>query len=165
MTCIKLFSLLYIFTCFSALYAQGISKDTLDTIINPYVEGISPGIAVGIVQNGTVVYEKYIGYANLENEVKIDETTRFNIASNAKQFTALCVLKSIEEGKLNLDDDIRTFLPDLYKNNNSRITISNLLTHSSGIRDVYDLWALKGKTWWKLFIDNGDAIDGYFTSK
>ncbi len=131
----------------------------LDLQIEKYVEGISPGIAVGIVQNGAIVYEKYIGYSNLENEVKINKNTSFNIASNAKQYTAICILKLIEEGKLNLEDDIRKHLPDLYKNIEHKITISNLLTHSSGIRDVYDLWALKGKTWWKLFIDNGDAIE------
>ena len=88
--------------------------DSLDNQIEKYVEGISPGIAVGIVKDGKIVYEKYIGYSNLEHEIKIDEKTRFNVASNAKQFTALCILKLIEQDKLNLDDDIRKYLPDLY---------------------------------------------------
>jgi len=57
-----------------------------------------------------------------------------------------------------LHDDMRTYVPNVYNNIEGNITIANLLTHTSGIRDVYDLWALKGQTWWKLFIDNGDAI-------
>ena len=134
-------------------------RDKLDAQIEQYVEGVSPGMAVGIVQEGNIIYQKYIGYSNLEHQIKISENTSFNIASNAKQFTALCILKLAEEGKLNLEDDFRKYLPDLYKNIENKISISNLLTHTSGIRDVYDLWALKGKTWWKLFIDNDDVIE------
>lgn len=134
-------------------------NDKLDTQIEKYVEGISPGMAVGIVKNSEIVYQKYIGYSNLENQTEINENTSFNIASNAKQFTALCILKLIEQGKLKLEDDIRKYLPDFYKNIEHEITISNLLTHTSGIRDYCDLIALQGKTWWKLFIDNDDAIE------
>ncbi|MBT8395026.1 MAG: beta-lactamase family protein [Flavobacteriaceae bacterium] len=130
----------------------------LDSQIEKYVEGVSPGMAVGVVKNSEIVYQKYIGYSNLENQTKINENTSFNIASNAKQFTALCILKLIEQGELKLDDDIRTYLPRLYKNIEYKITISNLLTHTSGIRDYCDLMALQGKTWWKSFIDNDDAI-------
>ena len=119
----------------------------------------TPGMAVGIVKDGNIVYEQYLGYANLEYKIKIDKDTRFNIASNAKQFTALCILKLIKQGKINLEDDIRKYLPDLYENIEDKITISNLLTHTSGIRDYCDLLALKGKTWWKQFIDNGDVIE------
>ncbi len=133
--------------------------ERLDAQIEEYVEGISPGIAAGIVKDGETVYQKYIGYSNLENEIAISQNTRFNIASNAKQFTALNILKLVEDGKISLDDDIRKFLPKLFKNIAQQITISHLLTHTSGIRDVYDLWALKGQTWWKLFIDNEDAME------
>lgn len=134
-------------------------KDKLDETLQAYVEDMSPGMAVGIVRDGEIVYQNFLGYSNLEHAVEIGEKTRFNIASNGKQYTALAILKLLDEGKLNLEDDIRKYLPDLYKSINEKITISNLLTHSSGIRDVYDLWALKGKTWWKLFVDNGDALE------
>ncbi|NNK87229.1 MAG: beta-lactamase family protein [Flavobacteriaceae bacterium] len=134
-------------------------KDKLDSQIEEYVESNSPGLAVGIVQNNVIFYEKYIGLANLENNTAVNKNTRFNIASNAKQFTALCILKLNDEGRIKLGDDIRQYLPDLFKEIKDPITISNLLTHSSGIRDIYDLWALKGQTWWQLFIDNGDAMD------
>ena len=134
-------------------------SEAITKILYQHSSDDSPGMAVGIVKNGNIVYEYYLGYANLEHKIEIDKDTRFNIASNAKQFTALCILKLIEQGKINLKDDFRKYLPDLYKNVQDKITVSNLLTHTSGIRDVYDLWALKGKSWWKLFIDNDDAID------
>lgn len=143
-------------------YSQGLEKpiiNKLDSQIEKYIDGVSPGMAVGIVKDGATVFEKYIGYSNLEHDIKIDENTRFNIASNAKQFTALCILRLLEQDKLALDDDIRKYLPELYKEIGHKITVANLLTHTSGIRDVYGLWALKGKDWYELFIDNGDAIE------
>ena len=146
----------------SIAYAQSLSevkKEALNRILSQHADQDAPGLAVGIVKDGKVVYEQYLGYSNLGHQIKIDENTRFNIASNAKQFTALCVLKLIQEGKLRLDDDIRTYLPDLYKDIEDRITIANLLVHSSGVRDVYYLWSLKGQTWYELFVDNDDAME------
>lgn len=127
--------------------------------ISQYIDQLSPGMAIGVVQEGHIVYENYLGYSNLENQTQIDASTRFNIASNGKQFTALCILKLIEDGQLSLQDDLRAFFPELYKNIPSKITIAQLLNHTSGVRDIYGLWSLKGKTWWQLFIDNQDAMD------
>lgn len=155
--------LLLIFLLTTAkVYAQTINeatKEALTKILYQHTNDDSPGLAVGIVKDGKVVYEYYLGYSNLEHKVKINKDTRFNIASNAKQFTALCILQLIEEGKINLDDDIRKYLPDLYQNIEERITVANLIAHTSGVRDVYELWALKGKSWYELFIDNGDAME------
>jgi CubicO group peptidase (beta-lactamase class C family) len=156
-------TLIFTFLIFAiSSYSQKLKQpiiDSLDSQIEKYIEGVSPGMAVGIVKDGNIVFKKYIGYSNLEHEIKIDENTRFNIASNAKQYTALCILRLMRQGKLALDDDIRKYLPELYKEIEYKITISNLLTHTSGIRDVYGLWALKGKDWYELFIDNDDAIE------
>ncbi len=157
MKSIKLFLFLVVLTFTQIGLAQS-RYAVLDTLFKTYVEGVSPGLAVGVVKNGNLMYENYFGYANLDHQVKIDSSTRFNIASNAKQFTALCILKLQKEGQLKLDDDIRKYLPNLYPDIAAKITIANLITHSSGIRDVYDLWALQGKTWYQLFIDNTDAI-------
>ncbi|MDC8004206.1 serine hydrolase [Aureisphaera galaxeae] len=136
-----------------------VKKEALSQILYQHANDDSPGLAVGVVKNSEIAYENYVGFANLEHKIKVAKDTRFNIASNAKQFTALCVLKLVEEGKIRLEDDIRKYLPDLYKNIEDSITISDLIAHTSGIRDVYELWALKGKTWWQLFIDNGDAME------
>ena len=128
-------------------------------LLYQFAKDDTPGMAVGIVSDGQIVYEKYLGYANMEHQVKVNERTRFNIASNAKQFTALCILILVEEGKLSLEDDIRTYLPNLYKDIEEPITVSQLITHTSGVRDYCNLLALTSKTWWKQFIDNGDAMD------
>ena len=143
------------------VYTQHISEtlsNAIDIVLNQHIKDGSPGAAIGIVKEGEIIYEKYVGYDNMEHMIKINKDTRFNIASNAKQYTALCILKLVEEGKVSLNDDIRQYLPDYYKGILDKISIAQLLTHSSGIRDVYELWALKGQTWWQLFVNNNDAL-------
>ncbi|MFN3852701.1 MAG: serine hydrolase domain-containing protein [Spirosomataceae bacterium] len=130
----------------------------LDSIATQDVPPNAPGIATGIVKNGKVVYLKYAGYANLEDSVLIDSKSRFNIASNGKQFTALAILMLVESQKLKLTDDFRKYLPDILPNVKAKITIENLINHSSGIRDVYDLWSLQNITWWKKELSNKDAL-------
>ena len=157
----KLLVLLFLLLCLD-LFAQSNQKfdsETITKFLYQHANDDIPGVAVGIVKDGKIVYEHYLGYANLEHKVKIDKDTRFNIASDAKQFTALCVLKLIAEGKINLEDDFRKYLPYLYKNIQDKITVSNLISHTSGIRDYGYLIGLTGKTTWKQFIDNDDVID------
>ena len=122
-------------------------------------EKLAPGLAIGIVQNGQIIFESYAGYANLKEKVRLSGESRFNYASSGKQFTALAILKLIEKGKIRLNDDIRKFLPDFYPNIREEIQIQHLLTHSSGIRDVYELWTLKGITWWEETFSNQDAME------
>ena len=131
----------------------------LDSIATQDVPKNSPGIATAIIDNGNVIFEKYAGIADFKDSLKIDKNTRFNIASNAKQFTAFAILNLEDENKIKLSDDIRQYLPELYPKIKSKITISNLLNHTSGIRDVYDLWSLKGITWWKYSFQNEDVLE------
>ncbi len=130
----------------------------LDSIASQDVPAHSPGIATGIVRNGRIVYSHYGGYANLTDSVLINQASRFNLASNAKQFTALAILLLADQKRLSLEDDIRTFIPGLYRGINHKISLKHLLNHSSGIRDVYDLWSLQGITWWKTTLTNQDAL-------
>ncbi|MEO1654574.1 MAG: serine hydrolase domain-containing protein, partial [Bacteroidota bacterium] len=143
------------------LHSQEISeakKDSLRKILYQHTNEDSPGLALGIVKDGQVVYENYLGLANLEHKINIDQNTRFSIASNAKQFTALCILKLMEAGKVDLEDDIRKYLPDLYKSIPDRITIAQLINHTSGTRDYGELWGLQGRTWYEEFLNNKDVI-------
>ncbi len=132
--------------------------DTLDRIANQDVPPGAPGIATAILKAGKVILIHYAGYADLSDSVKIDSLSRFNLASNGKQFTALAVLKLIDQGRLKLSDDLRQFLPALYPDIGERITITHLLTHTSGIRDVYGLWSLQGLTWWEQPFNNQDVL-------
>ncbi len=131
----------------------------IDSVLYKDVPVGAPGLAIGIVQNGQVIYEKYAGYANLTDSTLLDQNSRFNIASNGKQFTAFTVLTLLEQGKLDLDDNIQNYLPEIYSDKLFTITIRDLINHTSGIRDVYDLWALQGKVWWEVTSSNADVIE------
>jgi len=131
----------------------------LDSIVTQDVPEEAPGIATAIISDGKLIYENYAGFENLIDMSMIDKNSRFNVASNGKQFTALAILILEDEGKINLKEDIRTYLPDIFKSLNDKITIENLLHHTSGIRDVYDLWSLQGITWWKQTYRNVDVLN------
>lgn len=130
----------------------------LDSIATQDVPENAPGIATAIIQVGKVIYEKYAGFADLTDSTLIKNSTRFNIASNGKQFTALAILTLLEQKKLKLSDDIRKWFPKLYSNVKEKITIQSLLNHTSGIRDCYDLWSLQGYTWWEQSFTNNDVL-------
>ncbi len=161
----RLLLMLLLICCYSVSPAQTENTYTLnqikrlDSIATQDVPKGAPGIATGIVNNGKIVYERVAGYANLVDSTLITRNTRFNIASNGKQFTALAILVLIDEKKISLTDDIRKYLPTIYPRQNSKITVENLLNHTSGIRDVYDLWSLKGLTWWEHSFTNKDALE------
>lgn len=152
----KLF-LLLIFLSVLPVKGQSVSEK-LDGLLKDKVTDLSPGFVVGVVQNGEIIYKAYHGYSNLENKIKVDADTKFNIASCAKQFTALAVLKLIREKKLALEDDFRKYLPDYYPKITEPITVRDLITHTSGIRDYSDLLSVQGKPWWqRVGLDNGDV--------
>ncbi len=136
-----------------------LQQSKIEQLVKRDVPDQAPGVAFGIVKEGKVVYTQYEGYANLDNQQVIDPATRFNIASNAKQYTALAILMLIEEGKLDLEDDIREFFPNLLPGINEKIQIRHLITHTSGIRDFYELLSLQNITWWKKTLSNKNVIE------
>ena len=147
--------------CSSCVGQEAITQKQLaklDSIAAQDVPENAPGIATAIIKDGNVLYKKYAGLANLDDSTRIKGSSRFNIASNGKQFTALAILKLIDEGKLNLSDDIRKWFPKLYTDK-EKITVANLLNHTSGLRDCYDLWSLQGITWWEKSFDNRDVLE------
>lgn len=145
--------------CLTTVWTQNVDVKKIDQLLESKVKAGAPGLALGIVQNGVVVYERYLGLANLQHQIPVDAQTQFNLASVAKQFTALCVLKLILENKLSLEADIRQYLPELYKQLKTPIPLKTLLNHSSGIRDFYDLLSIQGKPWWRQEgLDNEDAL-------
>ncbi|MEM6725552.1 MAG: serine hydrolase domain-containing protein [Bacteroidota bacterium] len=156
----SLFSLVLLMLGYLPLAAQDF--EAIDQYLESKVDlsEPGPGMAVGIVIDGTIVYEKYLGMANLEFEVPISAKTKFNIASNAKQFTALAILKLVEEGRLSLDDDIRQYLPELLPTIKEPITVLNLIHHSSGVRDYGSLIGLADDPWWKQYgLDNEEVYE------
>ncbi|KAF2326232.1 serine hydrolase domain-containing protein [Flavobacterium daemonense] len=86
-----------------------------------------------VAENGKVIFKKGFGSANFEWNIPNQSDTKFRLGSITKQFTALLIVKLAEEGKLKLDAPITTYLPDYPKETGDKITIHNLLTHTSGI--------------------------------
>jgi len=91
-----------------------------------------PGGVIAVILDNKVLHQKAYGISDMEKGTKIDENTLFDLASLAKQFTAFAILILEEQGKLDLDTDIRQYLPELPKYNYT-ITVRHLLQHTSGI--------------------------------
>lgn len=94
-----------------------------------------PGAAVAVVEHGEVVLEKSYGVSNVERNTEFCDDTTFRIASITKTFTAAALLQLVEQGKVELDEDILTYLPKLEIENpyDEPVTVENLLTYTSGI--------------------------------
>jgi CubicO group peptidase (beta-lactamase class C family) len=103
----------------------------------------SPGASIAIIQNGKIIYSQGYGAANLEYGVPNSPATVFPLASVSKQFTAFAIYLLVQDGKLSLDDDVRKYLPKLH-DFGKVITIRQLLHHTSGVRDHWNLLILAG---------------------
>ncbi len=104
----------------------------IDSIMNATYKPTDPGAVVLVAQNGKPLYEKAFGMANIELKVPNKTEYAFCIGSMTKQFTAVCMLQLAQQGKVDLKDDIKKYLPD-YNAHGRKITIENLLSHTSGI--------------------------------
>ncbi len=114
-----------------------------------------------IAKNGAVIYEKYAGRADLRKKDTITDSTSLHIASTSKTFTAIAILRLIQENKLSLNDSIYKFFPQLpYPG----ITVKMLLTHRSGLPNYLyfmsnNKWGiLPGGKWNKKLATNGDVL-------
>ena len=89
--------------------------------------------AVLVARDGHILYQHAFGYANLEWRIPNDLQTKFEIGSMTKQFTALLVLQFVNEGKIKLDGHLSDYLPYYRRDTGNRVTVSQLLSHTSGI--------------------------------
>src|SRR5580692_2301494 len=121
----------------------------VDKVFEKWNKPDSPGCALGIYQDGLVVYKRGFGMANLEYSCPITPSTVFHVASVSKQFTAYALHLLASEGKCLLDDDVRTYLPELFDFGKT-ISLRHLIHHTSGLRDQWDLLVLAG---WRYSLD------------
>lgn len=121
------------------LLARNCPADPVDDLVkSEMAKHQIPGLVIKIVQHGTETKTAAYGFANLEWNVPATTETVFEIGSVTKQFTAACILLLAENGKLSLDDPISRYLkktPDNWRD----ITIRQLLTHTSGIKNYTGL--------------------------
>jgi CubicO group peptidase (beta-lactamase class C family) len=102
-----------------------------------------PGASVAVIDKGKIAFAKGYGSANLEYGVPIKPETIFHVASVSKQFTAMAVVLLASDGKLSLEDDVHKYLPEL-PDYGKKISVRNLLQHTSGVRDQWQTLALAG---------------------
>ncbi|MFB9328836.1 serine hydrolase domain-containing protein [Paenibacillus aurantiacus] len=100
------------------------------------LKGKIPGLAVVVVEKDRIVYQRGFGYADLKRRIPVTANTLFELGSNTKAFTALAILQLEKQGRLRLDDDVRTYIPWLiltYQGKSQPVTLRQLLHHTSGI--------------------------------
>jgi CubicO group peptidase (beta-lactamase class C family) len=95
--------------------------------------GSTPGIAIGVVEDGLLVYARGFGYANLESRRRVGAATEFYAGGLSKQFTAASILLLAQDKKLSLDDRVTKYVPELSIARN--VTIAQLLRQTSGLPD------------------------------
>jgi CubicO group peptidase (beta-lactamase class C family) len=142
----RIFLLFFIAANCSA-YSQSDMISCFDKMVAATYKSTEPGCVALVARGDSILYKKAIGLADLELNVAMKTEMVFYIGSITKEFTAVCVLQLWEQGKLNPDDEIIKYLPD-FPVNGRKITIENLLTHTSGIIDAPGSNALsdQGKT-------------------
>lgn len=110
------------------------NQKEVDSVFKNYDTKTGPGVAVLVLKDQKVIFEKGYGMANLEYDVPITPASVFDIASVSKQFTGYAISTLLQQGKISEKDDIHKYLPDVPQYA-GKITIHNLIHHTSGIRD------------------------------
>jgi CubicO group peptidase (beta-lactamase class C family) len=104
----------------------------------------APGCAVGLAKDSHTLLTQGYGSANLEYRIPLTDSSVMESGSVAKQFTAAALVLLEQDGKLSIDDDIHKYLPEV-PNFGAPITIRNILTHTSGLRDQWGLLGIEGR--------------------
>jgi CubicO group peptidase (beta-lactamase class C family) len=114
-----------------------------------------------IAKNGVPLYEKYVGFSDLRTKDPMTDSTPIHIASTSKTFTAIAILRLVQEGKLSLDDSIQRFFPNLpYQG----VTVKMLLNHRSGLPNY--VYFMEKAKWDKTKqVTNNDMLQVLYTEQ
>lgn len=115
--------------------------DRLGSVRSDIIELVSsgkvPSISVAVAKDGKIIWEESFGYSNLENQIKATPRTKYRSASIAKTITATGVMTLVEQGRVDLDQPILKYIPDMemksFVGNEEEITVRQILTHRSGL--------------------------------
>jgi CubicO group peptidase (beta-lactamase class C family) len=123
-----------------------------DSVFQRFDRTDAPGCALGVYQDGKVLYARGYGMASLQNGIALSPRSVLDVGSISKQFTAMAILLLQQEGKLSLDDPIRKYIPEMpaYAD---KVTLRRALSQTSGLRDLYVMWGQTGRAF------AGDTID------
>lgn len=147
--------LVLVFFISQVLLAQTTNYDSL---INNYISEKRFSGSVLVATEGNIEFVKGINNTGRISNQTIDVKSKFKIASVSKTFTAVLIMKLVEENKINLDSTIYNYYPDYKGPGRNKVTIDQLLTYSSGIENILDdLWL----TPYKSKVSIVDFIDKY----
>jgi len=132
----KIFIVILILSVLSCGEKNSLER-SIDNIFKEFQTNSTPGVSVAVVKDGKLIYQKGFGFLDLDSKVAIESKTNFRLASITKQFTALSVLLLEDEKKLFLEDTLTKFFPT-FPSYGNRITIKNMLQHTSGLIDYED---------------------------
>ena len=124
-------------------------SEQVDKLFEKMDRTISPGCAVAAMRDGKILYQRGYGMADLDHNVPITADTVFHVASMSKQFTAAAIVMLAQERKLSLDDEVRKYVPEL-PDFGAPVTLRQLVHHTSGLRDQWELLGLAG---WRYSLD------------
>lgn len=127
--CVLIFSIAMLSTNFGSAQTTEI-----DAIMSATFGGDAPGAALLIEKGRGTIIKKGYGLADLAKRERISAETQFRMASVSKHFTAMCIVKLHEEGKLKITDKARKYLPNLPAFSDG-VTLQHLMDHTSGITD------------------------------
>jgi CubicO group peptidase (beta-lactamase class C family) len=115
-----------------------VSAREIDNVFAGLKSDDAPGAAVLVIRNGDTLFQHGYGVTDLRTKRRIDEHTNFRLASFTKQFTAACITLLVHDGKLHYDDQLGNLFPE-FPAYGKKITVRNLLNHTSGLPDYEDI--------------------------
>lgn len=102
---------------------------------------VYPGCQIFVAKNGKVIYQKSFGYHTYENKIKVKNDDIYDIASVTKiAASTLSVMRLVDEGKINLDENLCSYLPQLEGSNKQNMVIREMMTHQAGLKDWIPFW-------------------------
>src|ERR1700743_1317090 len=129
----KIILALVLITVGSHAFAQAFKADTF---ITSFTKKNNFNGTILIEQNAKTIYKKSFGFANIPFKIPNTPDTRYKIASITKAFTSVLILQLVEQGKIDLDKTIITYLPDYKGPARTKVTVRQLLNMTSGMRNM-----------------------------
>lgn len=116
-------------------------ENEIDSFVNEHLGKSTPGAAVTVVKDGEIIFSKGYGYADVEKQIEVDpQKTIFEYGSISKLFVWTAAMQLVEQGKLDLNEDIKTYLPEDFASKlkfKNPITMNQIMSHTAGFEDVH----------------------------
>jgi len=125
-------SALLLFSASCSINSQDKAHE-IDLLMQKYHEMTQFNGTVLVAEKGEMIFKKGYGLANMEWDIPNAPDTKMRLGSITKQFTSMLIMQLVEDGLIDLQEKITTFLPDYRRETGDLVTVHHLLTHSSGI--------------------------------